>query len=82
MHGISTLTQKGQVAIPKAIRDHFNLKTSDKLHFSIVKNKIVAEPVRSVAEMIGFIKPKRPVSLKEMRKAVIEAVLEKHANRS
>jgi len=82
MQGISTITQKGQVAIPKVIRDHFKLKSSDKLHFSVENNKIVAEPVPSVKEMFGFIKAKRPISLKEMREAVIEGVLEKHANRS
>jgi antitoxin PrlF len=82
MQGISTLTQKGQIAIPKAIRDHFNLKTSDKLRFYVENNQIVAEPIKSVREMRGFIKAQRPVSLKEMREAIIEAVVKKHANHS
>ena len=33
MNGFSTITQKGQVAIPKAIRDYFNIKPSDKIYF-------------------------------------------------
>jgi len=51
MQGTSTLTQKGQIAIPKGIRDYFDLKPSDKLHFSIEKGKIVAEPIFSVKEI-------------------------------
>lgn len=82
MQGTSTITQKGQVSIPKSIRDHFNLKTSDKLHFSVEKNKIVAEPVISVKEMRGFIKTKKVLSKKEMKKTIRDAVLEKYANRS
>ncbi|MBI2032234.1 MAG: AbrB/MazE/SpoVT family DNA-binding domain-containing protein [Candidatus Levybacteria bacterium] len=82
MHGTSTITQKGQVAIPKEIRDFFNLKASDKLHFSVENNKIVAEPVISVKEMRGFIKTKKVLSKKEMKKIIRDAVLEKYANRS
>lgn len=82
MHGTSTITQKGQVAIPKEIRDHFNLKTSDKLHFSVEKNKIVAEPVLSVKEMRGFIKTNKVLTKKEMKRIIRDAVVEKYANRS
>ncbi len=82
MQGTSTITQKGQVAIPKEIRDFFNLKTSDKLHFSVEKNKIVAEPILSTESMFGFIKTKKVLSKREMKKIIRDAVLEKYANRS
>ena len=79
MQGISTLTQKGQIAIPKAIRDHFNLKTSDKLRFSIEKNKIIAEPVLSTESMFGIIKANKIVTKKQMKKVIMDAVVAKHA---
>lgn len=82
MHGTSTITQKGQVAIPKEIRDYFNLKASDKLHFSVKKNKIIAEPVITVREMRGFIKTNKVLSKKEMKRIIRDAVVEKYANRS
>ena len=81
MQGISTITQKGQVAIPKEIRDFFNLKTSDKLRFSVEKNKIVAEPVVSIESMFGIIKTKKVLSKKEMKKIIRDAVVAKHAHK-
>jgi len=82
MNGFSTITQKGQVAIPKSIRDYFKLKKSDKLYFSIENNKIVAEPVPTISDMFGIIKAKKPLSKKEMKRVIREAVIKKHANRS
>ena len=82
MQGTSTLTQKGQVAIPKGIRDYFDLKPSDKLHFSIENEKIVAEPIFSVKEMRGFIKSKRIISKQDMKRIIKDRVTEKYANRS
>ena len=79
MQGISTITQKGQVAIPKEIRDFFNLKASDKLHFSVKKNKIIAEPIPTVESMFGFIKTKKVLSKREMKKIIRDSVVAKHA---
>ena len=55
------------MAIPKEIRDYFNLKASDKLHFFVEKNKIVAEPILSTESMFGFIKTKKVLSKKEKK---------------
>lgn len=77
MNGISTLTQKGQVAIPKPIRDHFNLKPSDKLYFEVKDNNILAHRLSSVEEMRGIVKTNKILSKKEMKDAIREAVLGK-----
>lgn len=82
MQGISTITQKGQVAIPKEIRDHFNLKASDRLHFSVKKNKIIAEPVVTVEQMRGFIKANKVLSKKEMKRIIRDAVVEKYERKA
>lgn len=82
MQGISTITQKGQVAIPKGIRDFFKLNASDKLHFSIQDNKIVAIPIVSIKEMKGFIKTQRTLSKQGMKKIIKDSVLNKHADNS
>ncbi len=77
MNGISTLTQKGQVAIPKSIRDYFHLKPHDKVHFEVQDEKIVATPAPTIDEMFGLFKTSKIITKKEMKKAVREAVLEK-----
>ena len=77
MNGFSTLTQKGQVAIPKSIRDYFHLKPHDKVHFEVKDNNIVARRLSSVEEMRGIIKTNKILPKKEMKKIIREAVLEK-----
>ena len=82
MNGISTLTQKGQVAIPKAIRDYFDLKPSDKIRFSIWDKKIIAEPVLDISDMLGIIYTKKKLSKRDYKKTIREQVLKKYASRS
>lgn len=77
MNGISTMTQKGQVAIPKSIRDHFYLKPFDKVYFEVKDNNIIARRLSSIEEMRGIVKTNKILSKKEMKKAIREAVLEK-----
>lgn len=82
MDGISTITQKGQVAIPKGIRDYFSLKAFDKVHFSVRDGKIIAQPVPKAKEMRGFIKSKKALSKEEMKKIIRDSVVGKYANHS
>ena len=77
MNGFSTMTQKGQVAIPKAIRDYFHLKPSDKLQFEIKGDAIVAHRVPVIKEMRGIARGSRPLTKKEEKKIIEEAVLGK-----
>ena len=82
MDGFSTITQKGQVAIPKGIRDYFGIKASDKIHFSVKDNKIIAEPVYSIEDMYGIIKTKKVLTKKAMKEIIRNAVVNKYANHS
>ncbi len=77
MNGTSTLTQKGQVAIPKSIRDYFRLKPHDKVRFEVKDNNIVARRLSSVEEMRGIVKTNKILSKKEMKRIIREAVLKK-----
>lgn len=77
MNGTSTLTQKGQVAIPKSIRDYFHLKPHDKVNFEVQDEKIVATPAPSIDEMFGLFKTSKAITKKEMKKAIRDAVLAK-----
>lgn len=41
----STVTSKGQVTIPKRVRDQLGLKSGSKVEFVLVKGHAVLEPV-------------------------------------
>ncbi|MFQ5675085.1 MAG: AbrB/MazE/SpoVT family DNA-binding domain-containing protein [bacterium] len=73
---VSTLTSKGQLTIPKKIREHLKLKTGDKLQFIINGNgKVELSPVKvSIKDLKGILRsPEKPVSLEDMEKAIVES---------
>lgn len=71
----ATLTSKGQTTIPKEIRDYLHLHAGDKMEFVIEPDGGVSlrPATRDVAELEGVLpKPKRPVSLAAMDRAIRE----------
>ena len=73
---ICTLTTKGQITIPKEIREHLKLRAGHRLEFQItVDGLVVMRPRnRDVRELKGILRPKRrkPVSVEQMNKAIAE----------
>jgi AbrB family looped-hinge helix DNA binding protein len=69
----ATLTSKGQITLPKEVRDALGVATGDRVEF-VETGKGVYEVVaasRDVRELKGIIdRPGRAVSVEEMRKAV------------
>ena len=70
----ATITSKGQVAIPKIVRNSLNLKVGDKLQFIVnEKGGLFVRPVsKRVDEVYGNLHRNgmRPVSVEEMDEAV------------
>lgn len=72
----STLTSKGQVTIPKQIRDRLSLKVGDRLFFSLDNKggiKVRREQGGNAASLQGLLRHlarKQPVSVEAMRDAV------------
>ena len=68
----ATLTSKGQTTIPKDVREHLRLQPGDRLEFVVQDNVVILRPAtRKVTDIKGFFpKPKRPVSIAEMNKAI------------
>ncbi len=67
---LATLTKKGQVTIPKAVRDSLRLQTGDKLEFVVTGSReALFRPVtKKVDDVFGRLhKPERKtVSIEEM----------------
>lgn len=72
----TTMTSKGQITVPKLIREQLHLRPGDKLDFLLDEDGgLRVEPVTaSVTELKGMLpKPKRPVTLAEMEEAIASA---------
>ncbi len=68
------LTSKGQVTIPKDIRQHLKIDQGDKIEFFVGKNgMVIISPIRpDVRKLKGIIpKPSKPISIEDMNKAII-----------
>ena len=75
---VSTLTSKGQVTIPKRVREQLRLETGDRLDFRVEEDgSIRVYPIaRRVSEVFGVFaeKAKRPYSTGEIKKKVRESI--------
>jgi len=75
---ISTITKKGQVTIPKAIREHFKIKPHDKIEFEIKDNVVRLKPLPTLESNFGRVKPiERPEDFKKLRKFFEERTIER-----
>ena len=73
----STLTSKGRITLPKALRDDLHLKTGDRIAFErkddgsyVLRPKTV-----SIASLKGILKDKYkgpPKTLEEIEEAIVE----------
>ncbi len=71
----STISSKGQVTIPKKIREFLNLRTFDKIAFIPLEEGkvIITSKEIPVSELFGMLKSrkrKEPVSLEEMEAGI------------
>ena len=72
----ATITSKGQVTLPKAIRDRLHLKPGDKIDFMLeddgcLRVAPVTAPVTPTQGMLA--KPDAPVTLEAMDEAIARA---------
>jgi len=72
----SSITVKGQATIPKMIREHLGLKPGDRLKFFLHPDGTVVLlpklPVRTLRGMARLRRRRRPVTIAQMTKAVVE----------
>lgn len=54
--GKTKVTSKGQITIPKEIREQLSIKESDNLEVKIVGNSIVMERLKSFEALRGSVK--------------------------
>ena len=77
---ISTITQKGQVTIPKKIREALRLKTNDQVVFVRRGDNIFIKPVKDVLSIRGSVKIKNKKVYSLERKQTQTKVADRVAN--
>ena len=69
MQHITTISQKGQIVVPKGIRDKLNIKPSDPLKVTLVNNDIVVKPFSSIDDFFGSFRVKKSITKKDIKNA-------------
>ena len=72
----ATITAKGQITLPKALRQQLKLSSGDRGEFIVEENGVVRMLPRlaSVKNLKGMLpKPAKPVSLQQMDDAIADA---------
>ena len=69
---LATLTSKGQVTIPKDVRDRLRLRVGDRLEFVVEEDGSIRVRRRSVdlLSLVGMFKADRHVTVEEMNEAI------------
>jgi len=72
----SIITRKGQVTIPKEIRDHLKARVGEKVMFVLRGEDVVLKVVRgNILDLKGSVNPrKRPEDFEAVRRSVKRAV--------
>jgi AbrB family looped-hinge helix DNA binding protein len=73
--GKTKVTRKGQVTIPKEIREQLSIKESDNLEVKVVGNSIVMERLESFETLRGSVKI--PNKYKNMSWKEIESIAQR-----
>ena len=71
---VATLTSKGQVTIPKAVRDALRLKQGDRLEFAVQDDGTIrVRPLTvDLRDLFGILEAGRHVTVEEMNAALRE----------
>jgi AbrB family looped-hinge helix DNA binding protein len=82
---LATVTSKGQITIPKSVRERLGLKSGDKVDFRVGEDgTVTVVPItRTVESAFGAFAHKvtRPASLAEMSEGIAAAVRERSSRR-
>jgi len=81
----ATVTSKGQITIPKDVRERLGLEAGDRVVFVVQSDRdVVLKPAKTdVRELRGMLyrKGRRPRSVEEMDEGIVRALADEHARR-
>ena len=68
------VSEKGQITIPKAIREVMGIHPNDKIDFALEDNQVILRPIKTLKDLRGSISSVEKPDLKKQRKVVRAAV--------
>ncbi len=76
---VSRIGPKGQVVLPKSVRQALGVTSGDRVVFSLEGDRVVLTPVpaRTAAKLRGILRVEQSVDLKEARRAYQEHLAER-----
>ncbi len=73
----ATLSAKGQITVPKAVREHLGLREGDRIQFHFDRGGLVhlvaekaASPLQGIIGLLSHLAPAEPVSIEAMNEAI------------
>ena len=69
---LSTLTSKGQLTVPKTIREYLQIDSGDKIEFIIdeVGHVIISPKTLKIENIYGIIKRKKGITVEDMNNSI------------
>ena len=81
---ISIITSKGQITVPKEVRDILNIRPSDKVVITVERDHAVLKPLHgNIMDIGGSIKipeGEKPIDFQKVRGEVCKDVAQKNIN--
>lgn len=76
----AVLTSKGQITLPKEIRDEYGLKEGDKVNFVPEKGWVIMVPLKgTILDLYGAVQHKGgPIDFAKLRKKMVKDIAERH----
>ncbi len=77
---LAKMTSKGQVTVPKPIRQYLELHTGDQVEFIIDEKGrvIMTSKTLDVEDIFGMLETNKQVSVDDMNKAIRRKIRERH----
>jgi antitoxin PrlF len=78
------ITYKGQITLPKPVRDALTLKEGDSVVFTVKDDQAILKPLKkkTLSEFFGAMKaPRAYPGITEIRKEVRQKIAERHAGK-
>lgn len=74
---LSTVTVKGQVTIPKEIRDQLKIHPNDKVDFILEEGRAILVPVKTLRELRGVVVARPGANIAVERQTAREKMAER-----